>query len=114
MERDILFPLITRIDDTWTPWVGWENGPYDRTFRAEAIVQKYYPDNYTPRPDKKKVEKAIYDAWPIDMARLLVKDGYKGPHIRIYSIKLEPLIPTWPPTSHTALPTEGIRPPRPM
>ena len=37
------------------------------------------------------------------MARLLVKEGYKGPHIRIYSIKLEPLIPTWPPTSHTAL-----------
>ena len=97
------FSFESWIDDTWTPWVGWENGPYDRAFRAEAIVQKYYPDNYTPRPDKKKVEKAIYDAWPIDMARILVKDGYKGPHIRIYSIKLEPLIPTWPPTSHTAL-----------
>jgi hypothetical protein len=97
------FAFETWIDHTWTPWIGWEAGPYKREFRAESIVQKYYPEQFSPRPDKKEVEKAVYEGWPIDMARILVKDGYKGPHIRIYSIKLEPLIEQWPPKSHTAL-----------
>ena len=101
------YSFETWIDDTWTPWVGWEAGPYDRAFRADSIVRKYYPDLFTPRPDKKEVEKEVYNAWPLDMARLLMKDGYQGPHIRIYSIKLEPLIPEWPPKSHTALYGDG-------
>ena len=101
------YSFETWIDDTWTPWVGWEAGPYDRAFQAEKIVEQYYPKLFTPRPDKKKVEKAIYEAWPIDMARLLVKDGYQGPHIRIHNIQLEPLIDTWPPKSHTALYGDG-------
>ena len=37
------------------------------------------------------------------MAEKLFKNGYKGPHIRIHSLKLEPLINTWPPKSHSAL-----------
>jgi hypothetical protein len=101
------YTFETWIDDTWTPWVGWEAGPYDRAFRAEKIVEQYYPEKFTPRPDKKEVEKEVYEAWPLDMARLLIKDGYKGPHIRIYSIKLEPLIQEWPPRSHTALYGDG-------
>ena len=37
------------------------------------------------------------------MAKKLFKDGYRGPHIRIHSLTVEPLIKTWPPQSHTAL-----------
>jgi hypothetical protein len=37
------------------------------------------------------------------MAKKLFKDGYQGPHIRIHSLTVEPLIKTWPPQSHTAL-----------
>ena len=91
------------IDDTWTPWVGWENGPYDRNFRAERLVEQYYPSQFKPRPDRKSVPKEVYDAWPVEMARVLLKVGYAGPHVRLYSLKLEPLIDQWPPRSHTAL-----------
>ena len=97
------FAFETWIDDTWTPWVGWENGPYDRNFRAERLVEKFYPKAFTPRPDRKKVDKKVFDAWSIDMAKVLVKDGYQGPHVRIYSMTVEPLIDIWPPKSHTAL-----------
>jgi len=101
------FTFENWIDRTWTPWVGWEAGSYDKAFRAEKIVEQYYPEKFTPRPDKKKVEKAVFEAWPLDMARLLIKDGYQGPHIRIHSIQLEPLIETWPPKSHTTLYGDG-------
>ncbi len=97
------FSFESWLDSSWTPWIGWENGPYDRQFKAETLVEKYLSQAYTPRPDRKKVAKEVYDAWPIDMARALLKSGYKGPHIRVYSMTLEPLIDTWPPKSHTAL-----------
>ncbi len=91
------------IDDTWTPWVGWENGPYNRNFRAERLVENFFPKQFTPRPDRKAVPKEVFDRWPLDMARVLLKDGYAGPHVRIHSLKLEPLIGQWPPRSHTSL-----------
>ena len=97
------FSFETWIDDTWTPWLGWENGFYDRRFRVERLVEKYLPEAFKPRPDRKKVDKKVFDAWPIEMAKALLEDGYRGPHIRIYSLSLEPLIDTWPPRSHTAL-----------
>ena len=97
------FSFETWIDDTWTPWLGWENGFYDRGFRAERLVEKYLPQAYRPQPDRKKVDKKIFDAWPIEMAKALLEAGYKGPHIRIYSLTVEPLIDAWPPKSHTAL-----------
>ena len=102
------FTAETWIDGTWIPWIGWENGPYDRAFRAEKIVQDYFPEKFTQRPDKKE-DKEAHDAWPAEMAKLLVKDGYAGPHIRIYSLTLEPLIETWPPQSHAALYGDGSR-----
>ena len=37
------------------------------------------------------------------MAEKLFKNGYQGPHIRIHSLILEPIMDTWPPKSHTAL-----------
>ena len=97
------FSFETWMDDSWTPWLGWENGFYDRGFRAERLVEKYLPKAYRPQPDRKKVDKKVFDAWPIEMAKALLEDGYKGPHIRIYSLAVEPLIDTWPPRSHTAL-----------
>ena len=97
------FSFETWLDDTWTPWLGWENGFYDRGFRAERLVEKYLPQAYRPQPDRKKVDKKIFDAWPIEMAKVLLESGYKGPHIRVYSLTVEPLIDAWPPKSHTAL-----------
>lgn len=90
------------MDETWTPWVGWENGPHDRAFRAEAIVEKYLPDRFSPRPDKKTNQEA-HAEWPLEMARLLFENGYEGPHLRIHRFRWEPLIETWPPRSHRAL-----------
>jgi hypothetical protein len=101
------FSFETWLDKTWTPWLGWENGPYDRQFRAEKLVQKYLPQSFKPRPDRKKVDKKVFDAWPIEMARTLLKSGYQGPHIRIYSMTVEPLLDAWPPKSHTALYGDG-------
>ena len=94
------------IDKTWTPWIGWENGPWDRSFRAETIVEKIIPNEFSKRPDK-KANKEAHDKWPIQMAEKLFKNGYKGPHIRIHSLSLDPIIDTWPPKSHTALYGKG-------
>jgi hypothetical protein len=90
------------MDKTWTPWLGWENGPSERDMRPERLVEYFYPDAYYKRPDA-KVDKAGHAAWHTNMACLLVENGYAGPHIRIHRIALEPLIDSWPPRSHTAL-----------
>ncbi|MBT3637266.1 MAG: DUF1592 domain-containing protein, partial [Opitutae bacterium] len=90
------------LDKRWTPWIGWENGPDDRGFRIEKLVEKYLPDSYFKRPDK-KIDKPGHDTWQFALAKLLVKDGYKGPHLRIHSLTVTPLLSVWPPRSHTAL-----------
>jgi hypothetical protein len=90
------------MDKRWAPWIGWENGPDDRTFRAEKMVEQFLPDAYFPRPDK-KIDKPGHDRWQFNLAKLLVKDGYRGPHLRIYSLSVTPIIEAWPPRSHTAL-----------
>ncbi|NRB28556.1 MAG: DUF1592 domain-containing protein, partial [Roseibacillus sp.] len=77
-------------------------GPTDRILRAEKVVEKYLPELFFKRPDK-KVDKPGHDSWPLDMARLLFRGGYPGPHLRIHSLKVEPLLDAWPPRSHTAL-----------
>ncbi len=95
-------------DKGWAPWLGWENGPIERGFRAERILEKYHPSIYKKRPDK-KIDKKAHDDWPNEMARLLFNrdGGYAGPHLRIHSLTIEPLIDTWPPKSHAALYGEG-------
>ncbi len=90
------------MDTTWTPWLGWENGPTEKFVRPEKIVEDYMPAQFFKRPDK-KVDKEGHDNWGLNMARLLFKGGYRGPHLRIHSLKVEPLLETWPPRSHTAL-----------
>ena len=90
------------MDKTWTPWLGWENGPTERIVRPEKVVEEYMPAQFFKRPDK-NADKEGHENWGLDMARLLFKGGYRGPHIRIHSLKVEPLLGTWPPRSHTAL-----------
>ncbi len=90
------------LDKRWTPWIGWENGPDDRGFRIEKLVEKYLPDSYFKRPDK-KIDKLGHDTWQFTLAKLFTKDGYKGPHLRIHSLTVTPLPESWPPRSHTSL-----------
>ncbi len=95
------------IDETWTPWIGWENGPNSRPFRVEGILKKFHPELLTERPDN-KIDKEAHESWPLDMAKkLLVNSRYPGPHLRVHSLTLEPLINTWPPQSHTNLYGKG-------
>ena len=63
------------MDKRWAPWIGWENGPDDRTYRTEKMVEKFLPDAYFARPDK-KLDKPGHDQWQFNLAKLLVKDGY--------------------------------------
>ncbi|MFT5131202.1 MAG: hypothetical protein ACI8W8_004838, partial [Rhodothermales bacterium] len=90
------------MDASWTPWIGWENGPSERKMRPEKLVETVLPNAYYPRPDK-KTDKPGHDAWAQNMACLLVEDGYAGPHLRIHSLSVEPIIDRWPPRSHSAL-----------
>jgi hypothetical protein len=53
-----------------------------------------------PKNDAPKNEQETYEP---KMARVLFEAGYQGPHIRIYSLKVEPLIASWPPRSHVAI-----------
>ena len=91
------------MDKTWTPWLGWENGPFNRAFRVENILKEFHPELLTDRPEK-KTNKEGHEAWPLQMAKALFQDGeYPAPHLRIHDLMIEPLIETWPPKSHTAL-----------
>jgi hypothetical protein len=90
------------LDATWAPFLAWTNGPRYRGLLVETLVQKYLANAYTPRPDSKKDKQAYYQ-WPLKMAEALVKSGYKGPHIRVYSFTVEALIDSWPPKSHAVL-----------
>ncbi|MDA1141568.1 MAG: DUF1592 domain-containing protein [Planctomycetota bacterium] len=96
------YTFETWLEGSWTPWVGWENAPYDRRVQPSHLVEKYLPEAYRPRPknDAPKEEKQAYEP---DMAKALLKAGYKGPHLRIYSMTIEPLIESWPPQSHVFL-----------
>ncbi len=90
------------LDATWFPWVGWENAPYKRGLRPSQLVEKYLPESYQPAPQKDapQDERRAYEP---AMARALFEAGYKGPHLRIYSLTIEPLDKSWPPEGHVAL-----------
>ena len=97
------FVYETWLDATWTAWVGWENAPQGRDFRASSIVEKFLPEAFRAKPPNNapKKEKQSYES---DMAKALFgADGYMGPHVRIHSMTSEPLLDQWPPRSHTAL-----------
>jgi hypothetical protein len=93
------------IEKTWTPWVGWENGPHIKHNVHGQLVQRYYKDEYFTQKER-QIER---DDWQREMAEILLLDegGYKGPNVRVHSFKVEPIPQPWPPKSHTALYGEG-------
>lgn len=95
------YSFDTLMDEQWLPWLGWENAPYDRGLSPSKLVQKYLPDAFRILP-KDATEKDRQQYEP-QMAKALFAAGYKGPHLRVYSITVEPLDTAWPPKSHTTL-----------
>ena len=94
------YTFETEIDKDAAPWLWWENAPDDKVW-SDPLIKKYLPAAYTPSPDY-KTDKPGRAAWLAAQAKLLLQD-YKGPHIRVYSMVVEPLIEQWPPRSHTSL-----------
>lgn len=95
------YTFDTLLDAKWLPWLGWENAPHDRGLTPSKLVQKYLPDSYRSLPkDAKENERQQYEP---EMAKALFAAGYKGPHVRVFSLTIEPLDKAWPPKSHTAL-----------
>jgi hypothetical protein len=95
------FSFTAYIDKKWTPWIGWENGPHIKHNVHGNIVKKYYPDHYADGKGKKR------DVWAKQMAEVLFKQGYKGPTVRIHSMRIERVKTQWPPKSHAALYGDG-------
>jgi len=100
VERSYTFE--TWLGDTWLPWIGWENAPYQRGLRPSQLVEKYLPGAFEPRP-KNEAPQQERENYEPRMARALFEAGYKGPHVRIHSLTVAPLIDSWPPRSHVAL-----------
>jgi hypothetical protein len=103
----VQFSVETWIDEKWLPQISWENGPSTREARTDLLMQKFLPDAFRKAPDRKAIpDKKMYDKaradWSKEMAVTLIKN-YKGPHVRVHSLTLEPLIDQWPPRSHSAL-----------
>ena len=93
------------IDREWLPWLGWENGPDNKSVWADPILKRYLPEARVEPPDRK--DKEQYEAWLRSQAMAVLRSGYEGPHIRVFSLTLEPLIDQWPPPSHTQLHGDG-------
>jgi hypothetical protein len=100
-------------DAHWLPWLGWENAPYDRGLTPSKLVEKFFPEAF--RPLSKEATERERQQFEPEMAAALFKNGYAGPHLRIYSLAIDPLDKAWPPPSHTALygrmgtePIEGL------
>ncbi|MDG2224387.1 MAG: DUF1592 domain-containing protein [Rubripirellula sp.] len=90
------------LDETWFPWLGWENGPYDRALRPSTLVEQFLPDAYQSPPLKGAPQKEKQD-YEHAMAAALFASGYQGPHLRIHSLAIEPIEKIWPPRGHVAL-----------
>ena len=90
------------LDRQWTPWVGWENAPWVNELKASRILQKFHPDLHEPEPPGDAPE-PVKQAYEPRMVEKLFQAGYAGPHVRVHSVTIEPLVDVWPPKSHTAL-----------
>ncbi len=96
------YTFETWLAATWLPWIGWENAPHPRGLRPSQLVEKHLPQAYQPQPKNDAPQKEREEYEP-RMARALFEAGYKGPHVRIHSLTVEPLIESWPPRSHVTL-----------
>ncbi|MGC6467898.1 MAG: DUF1592 domain-containing protein, partial [Akkermansiaceae bacterium] len=90
----------TWIDDPWSAWIGWENGPWIQHNAFHILLEQWYPKEYEKIDTKKKGFKK-------DVAEILFKKGYLGPTLRLHSFRIEPIAGEWPPKSHTALYGKG-------
>jgi hypothetical protein len=90
------FSFETWIDNPWSTWIGWENGPWFRHNAWHILLEQWYPKEYEKIDRKQKEFKK-------EVAEVLFKKGYLGPTLRVHSYRIEPLPQEWPPKSHSAL-----------
>jgi len=90
------FSFETWIDNPWSTWIGWENGPWFRHNAWHILLEQWYPTEYEKIDRKQKEFKK-------EVAAVLFKKGYLGPTLRVHSYRIEPMPQAWPPQSHTAL-----------
>ncbi len=94
--RKRTFSFETWIDNPWSTWIGWENGPWFRHNAWHILLEQWYPKEYEKIDRKQKDFKK-------QVAEVLFKKGYHGPTLRVHSYRVEALPGEWPPKSHTAL-----------
>ena len=94
------FSFETWIDDPWSAWIGWENGPWFRHNAWHILLEQWYPEDYAKIDRKQKGFKK-------QVAEVLFRKGYHGPTLRVHSFRIEPVSREWPPRSHTALYGKG-------
>ena len=94
--RKRTFSFETWIDEPWSAWIGWENGPWFRHNAWHVLLEQWYPEEYEKIDRKQKGFKK-------EVAEVLFRRGYLGPTLRVHSFRIEPVPRPWPPTSHTAL-----------
>ena len=94
------FSFETWIDNPWSSWIGWENGPWFRHNAWHVLLEQWYPKEYEQIDRKQKDFKK-------EVAAVLFKKGYLGPTLRVHSYRIEPMPQEWPPESHTALYGKG-------
>lgn len=90
------FSFETWIDDTWSAWIGWENGPWFQHNAWHILLEQWYPEEYAKIDRKQKGFKK-------QVADVLFSKGYLGPTLRVHSFRIEPVDRPWPPRSHAAL-----------
>ena len=98
--RKRTFSFETWIDNPWSAWIGWENGPWFRHNAWHILLEQWYPEEYEKIDRKQKGFKK-------QVAEVIFRKGYRGPTLRVHSFRLEPLADQWPPRSHTALYGKG-------
>ena len=90
------FSFETWIDEPWSAWIGWENGPWIQHNAFHVLLAQWYPDEYAKIDTKQKGFKQ-------QVAEVLFEKGYLGPTLRVHSFRIEPIADPWPPKSHSSL-----------
>lgn len=94
------FSFETWIDEPWSAWIGWENGPWFQHNAFHVLLEQWYPEEYEKIDRKQKGFKK-------SVAEALFRKGYLGPTLRVHSFRMEPVAGEWPPKSHTAIYGKG-------
>ena len=94
------FSFETWIDNPWSAWIGWENGPWFQHNAYHILLEQWYSEEYANIDRKQKGFKQR-------VAETLFEKGYLGPTLRVHQFRIEPVAEPWPPQSHTALYGKG-------